>query len=55
MKKLENFIRQTIKDHTEIVIMPTQKQLEAINRLSFNKPFYWSLFLELYLYNESFI
>jgi len=52
MKKLEKFIKKAIKDNTEIS-MPTQKQLEMIYKLSFNKKFYWSLFIELYLNFES--
>ncbi len=52
MKKLEKFIKKAIQENSKI-IMPTKKQLETINRLSFNKSFYWSLFLELYLWNES--
>ena len=52
MKKLKKFIEQTIKKKSKTVTMPTQEQLEAISRLSFDKPFYWSLFVELYLWNE---
>jgi hypothetical protein len=52
MKKLKEFIKQAMQSNSEIT-MPTQKQLETINRLSFHKPFYWSLFIQLYLWNES--
>lgn len=52
MKKLKKFIKKEMQKNSEIT-MPTEKQLESINQLSFNKPLYWSLFLELYLLKES--
>lgn len=52
MKKLEKFLKQSI-EHNDELTMPTKEELKKIDELTFGEKFYWSIFLELYYYNES--
>jgi len=51
MKKLKKYLKKAIRNNPKIV-MPTKEQLELIDKISANDPFYWSMFLEIYDYYE---